>query len=154
MASRSCGTSEIANVGKPIPYPSSALRAPPALRFTRRKNLGRMRVRLLRQLCDESGDLRAPLSTLQHALEKAQRILGDVGIPYVTPAQCRAAPAWLNWTQVYLARRASSTGQDITLANVQRWEGGGRLKVEKHLANATHSMMQVFDLSPPLVSRV
>jgi hypothetical protein len=52
----------------------------------------------------------------------------------MTAAQCRAARAWLQWTQVHLARMASLNGQDINLTNVQQWEGGGRLSVEKHIA--------------------
>ena len=50
----------------------------------------------------------------------------------MTPAQCRAARAWLHWTQVELANHASAvTGLEVSLEDVKTWENGRWLKDTK-----------------------
>ena len=50
----------------------------------------------------------------------------------MTPAQCRAARAWLHWTQVELANHASAvTVLEVSLEDVKNCENGRWLKDAK-----------------------
>jgi hypothetical protein len=49
------------------------------------------------------------------------RATGEPAEPQITPEQCRAARAWLNWTQAELAQRAS-----VGLSSVKDFEKGSR----------------------------
>jgi predicted transcriptional regulator len=47
----------------------------------------------------------------------------------MAPEQCRAARAWLNWSQGELAERAS-----VGLSTVKSFEGGARIPIANNLS--------------------
>ena len=47
----------------------------------------------------------------------------------ITPEQCRAARAWLSWSQGELAERAS-----VGLSTVKSFEGGTRIPIANNLS--------------------
>ena len=56
-------------------------------------------------------------------------LCGHIRFMTISPEQCRAARAWLSWSQGELAERAS-----VGLSTVKSFEGGARIPIANNLS--------------------